>query len=42
MNDNRPPTGVRRFFAVGLAYGRIGFWVLQEMNPWGRRYKNRR
>jgi hypothetical protein len=42
MNHNRPPTGVRRFFAAGLAYVGIGFWMLQDISPWRRRYGKRR
>ncbi|GJD97824.1 hypothetical protein [Methylobacterium iners] len=42
MNDDQPPTGIRRMYVRALAYARIGVWMAKEMNPWRRPYGKRR
>lgn len=42
MNDNDAKTGLRRLLPLGLAYLRIGVWLLKELNPWRRPYGPRR
>jgi hypothetical protein len=42
MDDYEAPTGVRRAFLRALAYVRVGIWMVQEVNPWRRRYGKRK